>query len=169
MKLYLHPFNKNFIYRKVANEQGSVLIIALMLMAVLAMLGAIASTTSITEMRVAANEKSYNQTFYAADGGWQIAPAILNSFGADAPEVDATTKEVDFSTLDTTEKKINGIPYDYKVTELLSRPAAGSGAGHLEFQYQIDSTTYDLQDNTKERQKIRVVVNKIFQVGYGND
>lgn len=160
-------FNKNYIYQKVANEQGSVLIIALMLMAVLAILGVVASNTSITEMRVAANEKNYNQTFYAADAAWQVAPALLDHIGSDAPEADVTTKVVDLSTFDTTEKKINGIPYTYTVTELGSQKAEGSGEGHREFQYQIDSTSLDPVTN-KEKQKIRVVVNKIYQVGYGN-
>lgn len=165
MKFNSHLCNKNYIYQKVANEQGSVLIIALMLMAVLAILGVVASNTSITEMRVAANEQSYSQTFYAADAAWQIAPALLDSIGSDAPEADVTTKIVDL--IDTTEKKINGIPYTYTVTELGSQKAEGSGEGHRKFEYQIESTALDPVTN-KEKQKIRVVVNKLYQVGYGN-
>lgn len=170
MKLCPNVFYKNSASQKIANEQGSVLIIALMLMAVLAILGVVASNTSITEMRVASNEQSYNQTFYAADGGWQEAPAILNRLIDDAPESDATTKIVDLSAMDTTvPNKINNIPYTYEIKELSNRPAPGTGDNYVEFQYQVDTTTYDPNDTTKEKQKIRVVVNKIFKKGYGND
>ena len=50
-------------------EQGSVTVIALMILVVLTLLGIMATRTSTIDIRIAANEISYKQNFYAAEAG----------------------------------------------------------------------------------------------------
>ena len=49
------------------NEQGSVLIVSLLTLALLTLIGVAATTTTTSDMRVAGNEKSYKLAFYAAE------------------------------------------------------------------------------------------------------
>jgi type IV pilus assembly protein PilX len=49
-------------------ENGSVLVVALMMLVLLTLLGISATTTSTIEMRVAGNERVYKDNFYAAEG-----------------------------------------------------------------------------------------------------
>lgn len=62
---------------ELAGERGVALVIALMVMVVLAMLGAAAIMTSTTEVEIAGNEKLYQTAFYAADAGAQLAPRAI--------------------------------------------------------------------------------------------
>ncbi|MGD8513533.1 MAG: pilus assembly PilX N-terminal domain-containing protein [Deltaproteobacteria bacterium] len=49
------------------NEQGSVLIVSLLTLALLTLIGVAATTTTTSDMHVAGNEKSYKLAFYAAE------------------------------------------------------------------------------------------------------
>jgi len=55
--------------RKSKAQDGSVMIIALMLMVVLMIIGVSISRTSRTDIRIAANEKQHKQNFYITEGG----------------------------------------------------------------------------------------------------
>jgi len=61
-------------YKPIGNEKGAVLVIALMLLAVLTVLGVAALNTTTTEIRISGNEKVYKQAFYSAEAG--IAYAV---------------------------------------------------------------------------------------------
>lgn len=61
----------------VEGERGVALVIALMVMVVLAMLGAAAIMTSTIEVEIAGNEKLYQTAFYAADAGVRLAPRVV--------------------------------------------------------------------------------------------
>lgn len=50
-----------------SNEQGSVLIVSLLTLALLTLLGVAATTTTTSDMHVSGNEKSYKLAFYAAE------------------------------------------------------------------------------------------------------
>lgn len=52
-----------------ANSDGAVLVIALMLLAVVTILGVAALNTTTTEIRISGNEKVYKQAFYNAEAG----------------------------------------------------------------------------------------------------
>ena len=60
--------------KSMGNEKGAVLVIALMLLAVLPVLGVAALNTTTTEIRISGNEKVYKQAFYSAEAG--IAYAV---------------------------------------------------------------------------------------------
>jgi PilX N-terminal len=50
-------------------ERGSVTVIALMILVVLTLIGIMASRTSTTDIKIAANEIPYKQNFFLAEGG----------------------------------------------------------------------------------------------------
>ncbi|MFV0438915.1 MAG: PilX N-terminal domain-containing pilus assembly protein [Desulfopila sp.] len=54
------------------DENGFVLVLALLMLVLLGLLGIYATTTSVFELRVAGNDKVVKQTFYKADGGLQV-------------------------------------------------------------------------------------------------
>jgi PilX N-terminal len=157
--LIRHTFVKCLYPRTLANERGAVLIVALLVLVILAILGTVASNMSITEIMSSANERRFNQTFYVAESGWQVVAPILNNIIDDAPVKNSTTNIVDLSALEPDIKTMNGIDYDFVVTELGNRPAPGSGEDYAEFQYQVVATA-------DGRQQVRVVLNKVFKKGY---
>ena len=60
-----------------ANEEGTVLIVALMILVMLTVIGISASTISNIEIQIAGNDKFYKRVFYAADGGAEIGAELI--------------------------------------------------------------------------------------------
>lgn len=146
--------DRPWLNRKLAEEQGSVLIISLLILVVLTMLGAVASNMSITELQSAGNEKRYNDLFYRADSGWQAAPNILDESGGDAPAVDA-------DNVVTTVVDPDDATTRYTITEVadpryIVRQGLAMDGSYTVYQYQVDSTV-------QGRQTIRVILNKPYQ------
>lgn len=73
---------KGYLQIKAQEESGSALAIALMLLVVLTFMGASSIMTSNLDLQIAANEKMYMKTFYAADTGIQTGCAALNDLKA---------------------------------------------------------------------------------------
>jgi Tfp pilus assembly protein PilX len=63
--------------KAINNEKGVALLSALMIMALLTVLGLSASNTSTTELKIAGNEKTSAMAFYAAEAGVNFAIATL--------------------------------------------------------------------------------------------
>lgn len=59
------------------NEEGSALVIALIIMVVLTLLGTVATRTSTTELKIADNNKWHKLTFYEADGATELATELI--------------------------------------------------------------------------------------------
>lgn len=59
------------------NEEGFVLIIALMIMVVLTVIGIAATFNTTTELQIAGNDRIHKETFYDADGGTEFATEVL--------------------------------------------------------------------------------------------
>ncbi|MBW1709319.1 MAG: pilus assembly PilX N-terminal domain-containing protein [Deltaproteobacteria bacterium] len=59
------------------NEEGSVLIMVLILMAVMSVIGLTASMMSRTEITISHNTKVSRQAFYAGDSGIEVSPKIV--------------------------------------------------------------------------------------------
>ncbi len=64
------------------NEEGSVLITALLLLMFLTLIGIAATTTTTTDMQVARNEKSFKLAFYAAEAARGYVAANTALWGA---------------------------------------------------------------------------------------
>ena len=60
-------------------EEGSVLIMALLLMAVMGIIGVTSSMTSRTEITISYNTRVSRQAFYAGDSGVEISPKIISA------------------------------------------------------------------------------------------
>lgn len=64
------PYLKGeFLSAPLSDNRGAVLVIALMLLAVLTILGIAALNTTTTEIRISGNEKVYKEAFYNAEAG----------------------------------------------------------------------------------------------------
>lgn len=61
----------------VSDNNGSAVVIVLVILVVLTLLGQIATKTTNTEMKIAANDKRHKVTFYDADGATELASELL--------------------------------------------------------------------------------------------
>lgn len=59
------------------NEEGFVLVVALMIMAILSIIGIFGISTSIMEQQIAGNDWNAKRTFYRADGGISVGSELL--------------------------------------------------------------------------------------------
>jgi hypothetical protein len=59
------------------NEEGFVLVTALLILVTLTMMGIAVNRTTMTEWRIAMNDRLHKQTFYEADAGTELASEIL--------------------------------------------------------------------------------------------
>jgi hypothetical protein len=65
--------------RSAGRDSGSVLIIALLVLMLLALLGVSAGTTASIEIRVAGNERVYRQNLYRAEGAAVVGAQLLEN------------------------------------------------------------------------------------------
>ena len=70
-------FEDSMNRRYISDEQGFILVWALLLMVVVTLLGVSGISTSIFETKMAANEALHKQAFYQADGGTENSIALL--------------------------------------------------------------------------------------------
>ncbi|WP_321413291.1 pilus assembly PilX N-terminal domain-containing protein [uncultured Desulfobacter sp.] len=64
----MHPVN---------NNEGSALIIALMILVVVTIIGVSSMNTSTIEIKIASNDRLYKTSFYAADGGTEVGRELI--------------------------------------------------------------------------------------------
>lgn len=66
------------IYKEIAgNENGSALIFAVMILAVLTIIAVSTIKTSTVEVKISSNDKVYKTAFYAADGGTEVGREMI--------------------------------------------------------------------------------------------
>ena len=80
----------------VFNDNGSAILIVVIILMALTLLGLIATRTTNTEMKIAASDKRHRATFYDADGATELASELLeqniDSLGFDGtPDFDPET------------------------------------------------------------------------------
>ena len=63
--------------KMINNEDGSTLVITLMILSLSLILGIFATTTTDIELQLAGNERLNKKAFYAADGGTEVGQEIL--------------------------------------------------------------------------------------------
>ncbi len=61
----------------VKNENGFVLIAALLMLVILMIIGIAATTTTTLELQISGNDRVRKETFYQADGGTQLAARLV--------------------------------------------------------------------------------------------
>jgi len=63
----------------ISNQQGSVIVIALIVLVLLTVIGIAATNTSTTEVQISTNAVLYNIAFYTAESGIEAGRAALNN------------------------------------------------------------------------------------------
>ena len=77
------------------NQQGSVIIMAVIILAMLSIIGIAATSTSTTEVQVSTNAMLHNIAFYTADSGIEAGRAALNNLKmADAGSWDLLLRNI---------------------------------------------------------------------------
>ena len=67
------------IFSPLNNDQGSVIIVAIIILALLTIVGISGTSTSTIEVRIATNGQDNQLDFYVADSGWNDAAMFLES------------------------------------------------------------------------------------------
>jgi hypothetical protein len=166
---------KNFI---TGNEQGSAIVFALLILAVVSILGISSINTSDIELKIVSNERLYQRDFYIADSAWKYgaywldvkprAPSQINtdsSFTAEQLKIvrnfgDASVDDLNDDYIDgTNDGAIDSIPYWYNVQYDKNQTIPGSGLNYRNFSYIVKS-------NANKKQEIEVRVAKIYKIGY---
>jgi len=166
---------KNFI---ISNEHGSAIIFAVLILAVLTILGISSMNTSDIELQIVSNERLYQRDFYIADSAWKYgaywldvkprAPSIINtdqSFTEEQLKIvrnfgDASADDLNDNFIDgTNDGAIDSVPYWYNVQYDKNQTIAGSGQNYRNFCYIVKS-------NANKKQEIEVRVAKIYKIGY---
>jgi hypothetical protein len=70
------------LIKRLENEEGSALVVALLFLVLLTIMGISASTTSEIELNIAANQKTHKIAFHNADSGIYTSPKLI-SLGVD--------------------------------------------------------------------------------------
>lgn len=145
------------------NESGSALIITVLIIMVMTLTVMSAMTTSTIEVKIAGNEKEYNQCFYVAESGWQEAGEVLDELDI-APDENLLTFAVTLQ--DTTLNRINNIDYAYAVKSMGNGAEAGNGTGSRAFYYEIKSSCDKTTQTVDEPADIVVNVTTVYSAGY---
>ncbi|MBW1999786.1 MAG: hypothetical protein JRJ29_17720 [Deltaproteobacteria bacterium] len=124
------------------NQQGTVTIIALMLLVVLTLLGLSATRNSNTEIQIAANQMPYKENFYLAEGGLNREAAELGRGNYQMMDVNTPSQLANHASPDLPgpPHEINGRRYHFTVEYLGNfQPPAGYSAIHFSrYDYFVD-------------------------------
>ena len=161
------------IVETIANDRGSALVVALLVLVLLTLMGISATTTSTIEVQMAGNEKFHDMAFYAAESGWQRA---LNWLDRRLPgdtwkymdwdgekfikfEGDFDDFTEDAGKVATIFAEDNRTAYYIKIESLKTTPVPGYGTNFRRFNYRVDSTGIGPGN---ARSEVRVVAGKII-------
>ena len=164
------------------NENGTVLFVAIVFLALLTLVGVSSINTSSTEVRIASNAQYNKIEFYIADSGWKQGAMWLND-NAGPPVYrnnsgnivrnfgDAAADNLNNDMVAGTEDSPNtstpndmssyAIPYWFKVTYLPDETETVSGSNKSYQRY-----FYNINSNANRTQEIEVIVSKVFKSGY---
>ena len=162
---------KNIIYH-IANDRGSVLVVALLILVLLTLMGISATTTSTIEVQMAGNEKFHEMAFYAAESGWQEA---LNWLDRQYPGI---TEQVGWNESTTPPTFTPGDKYDapdyilladdnntgyyLKIDFAGTTPVAGYSSDYRRFNYRVNSVG---MGPGNARSVVEVTAGKVFDMG----
>ena len=90
------------LINKAKNEEGSVLVVALLILVLLTIIGISATTTTNIELQIAGNEKFHKIAFYHADSGVYTIPKIISTCIDSGSEINigsgTTEPDISYST-----------------------------------------------------------------------
>lgn len=171
------------------DENGSAMVVALIMLVLLTLIGISATTTSEIEIQLARNEKEYVNEFIVADSAWRegvewlntlaSAPSLINTtiFGSAVTPTEVTGAlnvknygdsgvTVDVTTPDGT---LNNAPFDVNYwyalgylddeASMSGATVPGSGPNYRRFNFKTVSVAGDATQRTVE-----VVAGKVFMI-----
>ncbi len=162
------------------NEDGFVMITALMFLIILTLLGIAATRTTVTELYIAGNDYLYKRNFYVAESGWNQGLIWLDNHASPPPRKNLSitnSNDNDYNVVrnfgdggdnvtNTTfpsgseDGNLHDVPYWYRVDQNGSaQKVPGSGKQYKKFSFLITS-------NADGERSIDVGASKIFKVGY---
>jgi len=123
-------------------ENGSITVIALMMLVVLTLIGIAVTRTSTTDIRIAGNLVPYKQDFYVAEGGLHREAAELGRGNYPVPDIEipvTLATHMDMG-LPGPAHEVLGIPYEFSVDYLgYFKPPAGFSIIHFSrYDYLVD-------------------------------
>lgn len=125
-------------------EQGTITIVALMILIVLTLIGITITRTSNTDIRLAANALPPKQDFYIAEGGLLRESAELGRGSYPVPDVEvpATLATHDHAHLPGPPHSVEGHAYAFRVDYLghFAPPAGYSSIHFRRYDYLVDVT-----------------------------
>ena len=164
------------------NENGTVIFVAIIFLALLTLIGVSSISTSTTEVRIAGNAQYNKIEFYIADSGWKQGAMWLNDYAGPPTyqnssgnivrnfgdgDSDVLNNDFPQGTEDSphastaNDMSHYAIPYWYKVIHLPAETemVEDSNKNYQRYFYRMDS-------NANRIQEVEVVVSKIFKTGY---
>jgi len=164
------------------NENGTVIFVAIIFLALLTLIGVSSISTSTTEVRIAGNAQYNKIEFYIADSGWKQGAMWLNDYAGPPTyqnssgnivrnfgdgDSDVLNNDFPQGTEDSphastaNDMSHYAIPYWYRVTHLPAETemVEGSNKNYQRYFYRVDS-------NANRTQEVEAVVSKIFKTGY---
>lgn len=169
--------------KEIHNENGFVMVFALMIMVVLTLIGIAATNTTVIELTIAGNERQLSDRFYAADSGWKQAVPYLNRRASAPSPINQTpqgggnpdwTSEyhrivrnygngadgvLNDTFIANQDGALSNVPYWYRVVYQNDRAAVSFGPKYRDFQYYV-------QCNAAGTAGVATRVTKVFKVGY---
>ncbi len=170
--------------RLLGQEQGFILVIAMVIMVILSVLGVAALNSTVIELLIAGNDRQEKQLFYGAESGCRRGGQWLRNLQlnrvedyADADQKSAYIAALDFSApmpirdVDPSEEtNLDGngsypVTYSYRIVQdddsagnpRECRPIAGNNPNLLACFYEVTCTGFSARGGQRV---IRVVVNK---------
>lgn len=172
-----------------ANEKGSVIVLAMIMLALLTLIGVVSINMSSTGGQLAAS-KHYNQVeFYVAESAWKEGALWLESRASppvwvntqddvvknlgDGTPADLDTTDLKSIAPDNSSLSYYSVPYWYGIEQLDSALFAAAGSlagnekGYERMFYEITSKANMLKEEVgTTSQEIKVRNSKVYKVGY---
>jgi hypothetical protein len=177
------------IFRNLGNEEGSIIAVAMVLLALLTLIGIVSTNTSTTEVQIATNGQNAQMVFLLADSGWRqgaiwlenrggppiwvnTGDNVVKNYGSGTP-ANPTITDLKALTPDNSNlSHYSGFAYYYRVEHLDpailggSSAAEGNEKGFERFFYEITSRGMEASVNANSAQEVRVRTSKVYKVGY---
>lgn len=150
-------------------ESGATVVIVMLVSVVLALFGVVSLMTSRTEILIVGNDKTYRQTFYTAESGWQVAANWLVSVYPAITDA-RSTRDVAKSLSGDPEDARNWIAMrdnanlqyalDLQFVQAVNTP--GYSTDFKRFEYAVETTG---RWEGKAEAHIRIGAGKVYHVG----
>ena len=143
------------IGNQLKNENGSVIVVALIILVLLTILGIASTNTSTLEVRIATNSQDHQLDFYVADSGWKDAALFLEAqagvpiwtngdgfvvknFGSDNNSYSGEPPIPDFTVLTPDSVHADGIDNDGDGTTDEAGETAFNSRYGIDYFYEVD-------------------------------